>query len=408
MVNDLGPERFASSIRNGTQHVRELGRVFFYNVEVMNRLVAHRIAYGEAVEKFGKAKWENNLFQEFVARRAENYSFNMSNASKSWWQTGLMSIPTQFWAYNVRMIEALVGKNFTTAQKVRLLGSQMAMAGTAGVPLVAGIADMVKTKYGVEPDIDTMGGVLHRGLADYMIYEMFGANVNVGERWGTGSWSSDLIRDIFGYSKYNDKTFADIAFGSTYSITKSIMAPLGEAFPVAMRWMTHESGQEEINMTGDQLMDMFRQISTVNHALQAMEIYNYGLYKSSKGNVLADQLPKEDAVFAAMGFAPNEMNELSVMTGYMKNRKEAVDSAAKQIAAWREEALTRPDLFETNAQKVNAFVKFLPADIRRDVLTRDHGQVKPSIYASVKDRFEKTRQTERINQQIEENSGPTN
>jgi hypothetical protein len=408
MVNDLGPERFASSIRSGTQHVRELGRYFFYNVEVMNRLVAHRIAYGEALEKFGAAKWDNNLFQEFVARRAENYSFNMSNASKSWWQTGLMSIPTQFWAYNVRMIEALTGKNFTAAQKVRLLGSQIAMAGTAGVPVVAGIADMVKTKYGVEPDIDTMGGVINRGVADYMIYEMFGADVNVGERWGTGSWSSDLLRDMFGYSKYNDKTFADIALGSTYSITKSIMAPLGDAFPVAMRWMTHESGQEELDMTSDELMSMFRQISTVNHALQAMEIYNYGMYKSSKGNVIANDLPREDAVFAALGFAPNEMNELSVMTGYLKNRRESVDAAAKQIASWREEALTRPDLFEANAKKVNAFVKFLPADIRRDVLKQAHGRVKPSIYASVKDRFEKTRQTEQINKQIEENSGPTN
>jgi hypothetical protein len=313
-----------------------------------------------------------------------------------------MSIPTQFWAYNVRMIEALTGKNFTGAQKLRLLGANMAMAGTAGVPMVAGIVDMIKTHYGVEPEIDSMAGVLHRGLADYMIYEMFGADVNVGERWGTGSWSSDLVRDIFGYSEFNNKTFADIAFGATYGITKGVLEPLlGDALPVALRWMTHESGSEEIDMTGDELMSMFRQISTVNHALQAWEVYNYGIFKSSKGKVLASDIPSEDAVFTAMGFSPNEMNEMTVMTGYMKQRQEMVKDAASQIVAWKQEALNRPDMFEANAKKTNAFVKFLPADIKKDVLKQVRRQTDPSIYSGIKDRFEKTRQTEQIMENVE-------
>jgi hypothetical protein len=254
-----------------------------------------------------------------------------------------------------------------------------------------------------------MAGVLHRGLADFMVYEMFGADVNIGERWGTGSWSSDLLRDIFGYSKYNQKTFADIAFGATYGITKSAMKPLfGDVLPLAYRWMTHESGQEEIDMTGEELMTMFRQISTVNNALHAYEIYNYGLYKSAQGNVLASGLPSEDAVFAAFGFNPNELNEMSIMSGYMKNRQEAIKDAANQISQWRTEALTRPELFESNAKKVNAFVKFLPADIRQDVLERAHRDVDPSIYANIKDRFEKVRTREELYNQIEENSGQSN
>jgi hypothetical protein len=413
MINDLGPERFASSIRNGQQHVREMGRWFFYNVEVMNRLVAHRIAYGEALEKFGAAQWDNHLFQEFMARRAENYSFNMSNASKAWWQTGLMSIPTQFWAYNVRMIEALTGKNFTAAQKLRLLGMQVALSGTSGVPLLAGVVDMATEHYGAsssfkEDDdmVNTMGKVAHRGVADYMIYEMFGADVNIGQRWGTGSWSSDLIRDIFGYSEYNNKTFADMTLGATYSITKSILAPiLGSALPIAMNWMSHESGSEPVDMTGEEITKMFRQISTVNHALQAWEIYNYGLYTSSNGKVLANDIPSQDALFSAMGFAPAEMNELTVMSAYNKNRKEMINDASNQISQWRQEALVRPDMYAENTKKVNAFVKFLPPDIRREVLRRSHQKVNPSIYSGIKERFEKTKADEAYLNRLEE--GPT-
>lgn len=402
MVNDLGPEKTFGSVRGGAQQVREMGRWFFYNVEVMNRLVAHRIAYGEALEQFGKAQWDNFEFQEFIARRAENYSFNMSNTSKSWWQTGLLSIPTQFWSYNVRMLEALLGKNFTGPQKLRLLGAQVAMAGTAGVPIVAGITDMVKANYGVEPDIDSMAGVLHRGLADYMIYEMFGADVNVGERWGTGSWSSDLVRDIFGYSEFNNKTFAEIAGGATYSISTQALKSVGSAFDVAMRWMSAESGAEEIDMTGDEIMKMFRQISSVNNTLKAWQVYNYGIFTSAKGKVLADDIPSTDAVFVAMGFAPNAMNEMTVMTGYLKNRQESIDDAAKQITAWRQEALSRPDLFEENRKKVNAFVQFLPVDIRRDVLRRAHRNTDPSIYAGIEERFDKTRTREQMLSTLED------
>jgi hypothetical protein len=380
-----------------------MGRWFFYNVEVMNRLTAHRIAYGEALERFGKAAWDDFQFREFIARRSENYSFNMSNASKSWWQTGLLSIPTQFWAYNVRMLEALLGSNFTAAQKVRLLGAQWALAGTSGIPVVAGISDLLQNHYGITTPLNdentlaqTMGSTMERGLADFLVSEMFGADVTIGERWGTGSWSSDLLRDIFGYSKFNNKTFAEIVGGATYSITTGALGVLSDALPVAFKWMTAESGAEELDMTSDEIMKLFRQISTVNNTLHAWEVYNYGIYTSSKGKVLASDLPTTDALFAAAGFAPGELNDLGVMSNYVKNRNEVVADAAKQIVQWKQEALTRPDLLEANAKKVNAFVKFLPPDIKMDVLKKAHRDTDPSIYMGIKDRFDKTRRKEEM------------
>jgi hypothetical protein len=177
---------------------------------------------------------------------------------------------------------------------------------------------------------------------------------------------------------------------------------VGNAFGVAMRWMTAESGAEEIDMTGDEIMKMFRQISSVNNTLKAWQVYNYGIFTSAKGKVLADDIPSTDAVFVAMGFAPNAMNEMTVMTGYLKNRQESIDDAAKQITAWRQEALARPDMFEENRKKVNAFVQFLPVDIRRDVLRRAHRNTDPSIYAGIEERFEKTRTREEMLSTLEE------
>jgi hypothetical protein len=403
LVNDSGPQTTFGSLQGGVHSMREMGRFFFYQAEVFNRLVAHRIAYGEAVEKFGLAARDGFLFKEFVAGRAENYSMNMSNSSKAWWQSGLLSIPTQFWAYNVRMFEALTGKNFTTKQKRRLAMAQVGMAGTGGIPIVAGLAEAMKNLYGVEPDIDTALGTIDRGLADRLIYEMTGADVMVGEKWGTGTWFSDVVKDLFGMSEYNERSFASIMAGATGSIVTSTLAPI---YNLTKFYMTHESGAEEINLAGEEWTKLFKQVSTINNGLKAYMVWNYGMYQSTKGNVLATDVPSQDAIFIAAGFRPHELDEVSVVKAYLDNRKESIDEAANQLRVWRQEAFTRPDLLEENAKKANAFVQMLPPDIRREVKKRAHQKVDDSFYTGIMDRMKDVERQEgavkRFNEGIEE------
>ncbi len=398
MVNDNGIMSTFGGIKGGAESFREKGRFFFYQAEVLNRLVAHRIAFGEAVEKFGVNAMDNFEFKEFAAARAENYSFNMSGVSKAWWQHGVLSVPTQFWAYQVRMIEAMTGKNFTAPQKLRLIGMQMLMAGTAGVPVLAGIADYAKQQTGEEPDIDSMLGTLDRGLGDRLIYEMFGADVLVSEKWGTGSWSSDLVKDLFGLSEYNEKSFAEISLGATGSI---LFTTLGPVFELAKFYMTHESGSEEIGMTSEQWLKLAGNISSIGNALKAQMVYNYGIYKSGRGKVLADSIPSEDAMFIAMGFRPHEVDAASVMQAYNTNRADSVKEAADVIVGWRQEAFANPSDMAETAQRVNAFVKMLPPDIKRDVLRQAQRKNDPSFYRSVVERYEKNKHKEQIAKQIE-------
>lgn len=399
MVNDAGPATTFGSLQGGIHAAREMGRYFFYQAEVFNRLVAHRIAYGEAVEKFGLDARDGFLFKEYVAGRAENYSMNMSNSSKAWWQSGVLSIPTQFWAYNVRMIEALTGKNFTGEQKLRLAVAQMGMAGTGGIPILAGVAEYVKNAYGVEPDIDSLLGTLDRGLADRVIYEMTGADVLVGEKWGTGTWSADVVKDLFGMSEYNERSFASIMAGATGSIVGNTLAPV---FNLVKYYMTHESGAETEALAGEEWKKLFKQISTINNGLKAYMVWNYGMYQSTKGTVLATDIPTQDAIFVAAGFRPHELDEVSVIKAYLDNRTEAITDAANQLKVWRQEAFTRPDLLEENAKKANAFVKLLPPDIKRDVLRRAHASMDESFYTGIMERMDSVRRKEEFQKNLGE------
>ena len=100
-----------------------------------NRAVAWRIAWGDARKIHPNLDFNSNDFRTYLAGRAEDYSFRMSDTSAAYWQKGVLSIPTQFWAYNARMLETMIGDTFTTEQKVRLILGQSLLYGSAGVPM---------------------------------------------------------------------------------------------------------------------------------------------------------------------------------------------------------------------------------------------------------------------------------
>ena len=379
LVNSVGPANTFGSVRGGADAIRESGRWFFYQAEVWNRLVAHRIAYEEAIERFGPRSFDDFEFRESIAGRARDYSFNMSEESKAWWQNGILSVPTQFWAYNVRMIEALVGRNFTAAQKLRLLTAQMLMAGTTGVPIVSAVAEWRNHAEGRAPDIASVEGLLQRGLFDRMIYEMFGADVMLSERWGTGSWSSDLVRDLFGYSRHGtQRSFADIAGGATYSI---LGQALGTAAEFAMFWASAEAGAQDVSLAQDRIIDVFRNVSTFSNVTKAMLAYNYGIYRSNAGNVSLNNLPPQDAVFIALGLRPGEFLDSEAAQAYLGNRSETIREIVNEANRLLQEAVARPDMREENAQRVNILINSVPPNLRRQVQDRIHETRDPSIYA---------------------------
>jgi hypothetical protein len=408
MVNNFGLHTTFGSLGGTVDSLRQTSRMFFYNAEVLNRLVAHRIAWGEGVERFGKAEYDIPAFREFVAGRGENYSLNMSDASRAWWQNGLLSIPTQFWSYNVRMAEAMLGTNFTTAQKLRLAAFNLGAFGTGGIPIVAGLSEAVKEKYGKAPDIETMLGTFDRGLADRLIKETTGADILGSERWGTGAWSTDLIRDVFGANQYGDKPLSEILGGATFAITGAALGPvLGKAWQQAAYYAGHEKGTEPVQYTNDDWIKLASQVSTVGNALKAYMVYNYGYYKATTGSSLADHIPSQDAFAIALGFRPAELEDLAAAAAHNKNETEAIDDAAKVVKNWRQEAMNIPDKYLENSQKVNAFMNTLPYDMRVKVLRKTQKITDPSFYSGLLRRRNQEEAQEEIETQMEKaNNGP--
>lgn len=336
-------------------------------------------------------------FAEHLAGRAEEYSFNMSRESQAWWQKGLLSVPTQFWAYNARMLEAMTIGNFTPAQKLRLVAGQSLLYGSAGVPVAGAISSFVKGKnpemvamddgaLNLQGDMSNPFATLDRGLVDQFILSTTGVNAQVGARYGTGGWTTELVKNMFGMSAYGEVSAADMLGGATYNIMGKVGS---DVFRPVIEYIAAESGDEGRPIRREALLQLATNISTVGNGLKAYLVFNYGTYKSGAGSTLVDGLPSRTAFAVALGVQPGEMDEISALATFFKDKSTATKEAAKVIRNYRTDMLNRPDQAATIADEVNAFVRLLPADIRMEALKRANGDVDPSLYTSFVDRLQK-------------------
>lgn len=385
MIGDHGSAAVYGSFGEKANRVRENGRMFFYTAETYNRLVAFRIAWDEALAK--GLKPGDDGFNSTLLALADDYSFNMTKESSAAWQKGLMSIPTQFWAYNIRMMDAMLGGRFTAAQKLRLVSMNLALGGAAGIPVLPALYTMYQDHYGIEPDINNLEASLDRGVLDRLAYELTGADVRIGEKAGTGEWFTNTVKDLFGQGEYGPKPWAEIMGGASYSILKSA----GGTGLDLLKYTVAESGGDmgTDGLAGDAFLKLAQEVSTFNNITKAMVAAQYGIYKSKNGTIYED-LPKTDAFYIALGYRPQEIATLGHMMRYNEKKDEAIKDAANQLKKWRQEAFANKDTMEPNMKKANALIRLLPEDIRRDVIKRaNSGDASETLFDHVAEKYHK-------------------
>ena len=376
MINNYSPSAHFGSFGDKVNRFREQSRVFFYTSEVWNRLTAYRIAWGEAVEK--GLMPTHPEFNATVLKLADDYSFNMTNESAAWWQRGLLSIPTQFWAYNARMMDMMFGSRLSGAQKARLMAYNFGIAGAAGIPGASAITAYINQKTGSNPDPDTVHAFIDRGVIDFMNYQLTGMDVEIGERYGTGSWITETVKGFMGNSEYGDKSAAEFFGGATFSIaasTSKTLYNLGKYFVL-------EQAEDGHELTKESFLNMLKEVSTFSNASKAMMIHQAGLYKSNKGSILADEIPQDAALYAALSFRPAKADEVSTMMAWKKNKDESLKEVASKMRNWRQEALTTGE-WDKYSRKANALLRLVPQGDRLEVIRRTNSIDDKSFYAYV-------------------------
>jgi hypothetical protein len=330
------------------------GAVFFTETERMVRMTGWHAAYREW-RAANPTKTVTNRDIGTILSRADTMTVNMTNASKASWERGVLSIPSQFQSYGVRMLEQMWGGQLSWQEKARVLGLN---AGLYGVPASAAIAtgypwyEDVK-KYAMERGYtvnDTWLEGLVEGIPSAMIGLLGGGDWNIGQRYGPGGLS--IFKDMMN----DEKSAIDIALGPGGSVWPDIIkgAMSTGKVMVAMA-LTGERFEPDLQ----DLIDAARTISSVNSASRVLQAIEIGKYYSRKGTYLNDQTTFNAIVQGVTGLSPLDFTDKMVMNTSIKDLEASQREARQEINrnvgfALREAAAGNDDVAEAYMKKVRA------------------------------------------------------
>ncbi|MFG1549487.1 hypothetical protein ABMA80_15825, partial [Halobacteriovorax sp. FRX-3] len=178
-------------------------------------------------------------------------------ANRAYWQGGrgtgdvrqLMGVATQFMQVGAKTMElATKGAQrggFTAAQKRRILFSQMAMFGAAGVPLGGLITQAITSGLGIEELPHEVAEIGNQGFVGFGLRALLG-DVEVSDRFALGAQTTQMIEDFI----TAEDPFWVKAFGPAGS---GVMGRTWDAFQQLRPLMIADWSQEGV-VTEDGLM----------------------------------------------------------------------------------------------------------------------------------------------------------
>lgn len=323
-----------SAVAKGFSDFRQAGRVVFNEAEKMNRTVAWQLAWKEVRSKQPKLDVDSPQFMQAVKMRANDFGMNMRHASSAGWQKGIMSIPTQFMSYQMRLLENMLpemfGGNprFTGAQKFRLALSQAFLYGAAGIPIADWAADEWKKN---RPDDLTPEAwrAVTKGFWDTFFYTVSGgeADLDFASRAGIGQgWSQTVEKIIDG----DLNSMLSVMAGPTGTVT-------GDFFDSFQRVALYgRAGLDGGLITGEAfnlvLGDLAANINTLERANKAAMILRYGKTFDRKTGQQIVSATQMEALAAALGIPLAAEGEIYDMLDETYDRKDDTKQVAQVLA----------------------------------------------------------------------------
>ena len=310
-IEDLSPPGWTTNrVTKAGKKILDIGKTPFDMGERWARNMAWSAAYMER-KKMLKGAALTRDDEAWILWRAKTMTGNMTKESSSNIQRGWSGVATQFFGYQLRLMEQMlgIGGKLTVGERARLF-SMMSMA--YGVPVAASmtigvlpIRTMMKD-WMAEHNIDTNNTPWEPfidGFASTLIKAMTGSEFNVSERYGPNGINTfyDLWR--------GDATISDLLAGASGGIlwdTLITYDPILKYLGASMQ--TGDFTTYPIN--AQDFMDVFQQITTVNNTVKIWNAMNLGVWVTRNQNVLTDITPFEALISGVFGLDPERVSEM--------------------------------------------------------------------------------------------------
>lgn len=335
-IEDGKLDVFASMPKRGLSTAIDKGAFFFNRGEEFARVVSFDIARREW-EKLNPGKdFLSKGGMEWIVSKSDDYTMNMTRANLARWQEGVMSIPTQFLQYNIKLLQNIAsglvsgggkGRGFTRSEALKALAGSIAFYGAAGMGVsnMMGewIPDEVQEKMPSEVKAAIGQGVLAAGLkalVESTTGERF--DIALGQRLGSINFFTDLVYNAY----YDPKNVWEMALGPSKAT--------GERIAVFADIVNLWRKQPEVTLddVGRGALQFFtEQVSATRNATKAYYVMQgNNVLKNRKGEPIAE-LSNPEIWAQAVGLAPTAAYDAYQLIGSRRAHYQALEEIATMV-----------------------------------------------------------------------------
>jgi hypothetical protein len=314
------------------------GTFFFREGERITRVTAWNAAYHEWRLANPEAIFDNAAMSKVLTRQ-NTLTVNMTRASNAAWQQGIMSVPTQFFAYQARLMEQFLGKRLTVAEKARAFTTYSALY---GVPTAAGATTFAWPWYddvrqaalerGYDVNSPFLRGMIE-GIPSTMAQIITGNEQNYAQRLGPGG--IQYFKDIFKDGKVSE------IFGASPKIIMDMAGAVAPVFKAAMSAFV--PGMGDWKFTSADAITALQEVSTINNVGKAIYAFNTGKFISKNEIDLGPATTADGMLALMMGTTPLKITDAFLTSDMTTEQSKMQRSVEKEIIKNYQRALREFD-----------------------------------------------------------------
>ncbi len=268
--------------------------IFFKGGELFSRMTAITTAFLEHKATKPNIPVNSTKGRSMITKREQDLSYRMTSASRSYFQSGAMRVPTQWLTYMFRSMSAVtVGREFTPAEKARMFFVLGPMLGMTGVG-AKNTAGYLTEKMGFDPK-DPMTEKIHNtikyGLVDRLLSELIGEETAYAKRVAPADQMFETFKRLF------SEDFMTVIGGPSAEISRDMLglATTGIGNMFAGR----------TSLVREDLNSVLRNVSSYDKMYKAWELIDKGEYRGrTRKQVSSDVEPISGAAAIIFGATP--------------------------------------------------------------------------------------------------------
>lgn len=328
-LDDFSPP---SVVRGTFSKVMDAGPVFYNAGERVSRTMAFAAAYLERKSAKGTL---SRADEASILKRADTMTGNMSRASKAAYQEGYPAVATQFFGYQMRLMEQMLGLsgNLTRMERARMFGF---MSFLYGVPVASGmtlgvwpVREYIKD-WLAEEKVDYKGTAMEPfidGFASQWLEAVTGTDFNVEEKLAPGGLTTfyDLLK--------GDAEMSEMLYGASGGI---ILDTWKAADPI-FKWSFAAIDMNDLTsypVTFEDIVAPFKEASVINSGWKIYMAANLGSWVSKNQTNLTDITPFEAFLSGTLGIDPERVSDTFNSIEAMNKKTEIQKYAIKEYVKW--------------------------------------------------------------------------